>query len=249
MSDAPRACTRKKPRSSSGVTVEGNVIAAPMAIMAKPMAIDRTSSGVRMAKSITRSKPRANAPGVAASAVPRVLPGSKRADRTGARVSAVIDDRVTAKASTKPNSEKTPPACPGRKEIGMKTAASVAVVEITAKNTSFAPEAAAAKAPMPDLRLRTIFSTTTMASSTTIPVANTSARRLIVLTENPVSQIAASVPINATGIVTAGINVARGERRNRKITTTTMPVAMRMDLTTSLIDPSMKIPSFEVTSS
>ena len=123
------------------------------------------------------------------------------------------------------------------------------MVEITAKKTSLVPAAAAANAPMPDFRLRTIFSTTTMASSTTIPVANTSARRLIVFTENPVIQIAASVPIRATGIVTAGINVALEERKNRKITATTIPVAMRIDLTTSLIDPSMKMPSFDVTNS
>ena len=69
------------------------------------------------------------------------------------------------------------------------------------------------------------------------------------LTENPVSQIAASVPISATGIVMAGISVARGERRNTKMTATTITVASRMDLTTSLIEPSMKMPSSEVTRS
>ena len=120
---------------------------------------------------------------------------------------------------------------------------------MTAKNTSFVPAAAAAKGPIPCLRLRTIFSITTIASSTTIPVASTSARRLMVLTENPVSQIAATVPTSDTGMVTAGIITARGERRKAKITTTTIPVAKAMDFITSVKDPLMNVPSSEVTNS
>ena len=38
------------------------------------------------------------------------LPGSSKAAITGASVNAVMDDKVTANASTKPNSENTPPA-------------------------------------------------------------------------------------------------------------------------------------------
>ena len=131
----------------------------------------------------------------------------------------------------------------------MKTAASVAVVDSTAKNTSLVPSAAAAKAPTPALRLRTIFSITTMASSTTRPVARTSANRLMVLTEKPVSQIAASVPTNATGIVTAGIIVARNERRKAKITAITIQVARRIDFMTSEIEFSINTPSSVVMSS
>ena len=118
---------------------------------------------------------------------------------------------------------------------------------MTAKNTSFVPAAAAAKAPMPCLRLRTMFSITTMASSTTMPVARTSANRLMVFTEKPVSQIAATVPISATGMVIAGMIVARAERRKAKITTTTITVASPMDFITSFIEPSMKVPSSDVT--
>ncbi|CAB4327250.1 hypothetical protein BCH_02642 [Brucella sp. 191011898] len=67
----------------------------------------------------------------------------------GQSVSATTEERRTAIASTKPNSRNRPPACPGRKEIGTKTAASVSVVAMTAKNTSCVPSTAAARGPMP----------------------------------------------------------------------------------------------------
>lgn len=68
----------------------------------------------------------------------------------------------------------------------------------------------------------------------------------MVLTEKPVSQIAATVPINATGIVTAGITVARSDRKNAKITATTITVANPIDFITSLIELSINTPSSEV---
>ena len=83
----------------------------------------------------------------------------------------------------------------------MNTAASVAVVEITAKKTSLVPATAAAFRPRPSRRLRTMFSTTTIASSTTRPVARTSARSVMELTENPVAQIAATVLFTAVAYV------------------------------------------------
>ena len=54
---------------------------------------------------------------------------------------------------------------------------------------------------------------TTIASSTTRPVASTRASSVRMLTEKPASQIAAIVPIRATGTVTAGMKVMRIERR------------------------------------
>ncbi|MNY15844.1 hypothetical protein D3C86_1490780 [compost metagenome] len=96
-----------------------------------------------------------------------------------------MEDRPTAKASTKPNSRNRPPSWPGRKESGMKTAASVAVVAMTAKKTSCVPRTAAARGPMPSARRRTIFSSTTMASSTTRPVARTMASSVRIFTEKP----------------------------------------------------------------
>ncbi|MNL51665.1 hypothetical protein D3C87_1747790 [compost metagenome] len=67
----------------------------------------------------------------------------------------------------------------------MKTAASVAVVAMTAKNTSWVPSTAAARGPIPSVRRRTMFSSTTIASSTTSPVASTIARSVRILMEKP----------------------------------------------------------------
>ncbi len=52
-----------------------------------------------------------------------------------------------------------------------------------------------------------MFSITTMASSTIIPVARTRASRVRMLIEKPSSQIAAMVPTRAIGIATVGISV------------------------------------------
>ena len=51
-------------------------------------------------------------------------------------------------------------------------------MEITVKDTSFAPRIAAWKRGMPSSTWRVMFSSTTMASSTTNPVATVSAIRL-----------------------------------------------------------------------
>ena len=110
---------------------------------------------------------------------------SMREASIGHSDSATTPDSSTAIASVKPNSRNRPPVWPGRKEIGTKTAASVAVVAMTAKNTSCVPSTAAARGPMPSLRRRTMFSSTTMASSTTRPVASTSASSVRMLIEKP----------------------------------------------------------------
>ena len=85
-----------------------------------------------------------------------------------------------------PNSRNSAPACPGRNDSGTKTAASVAVVATTAKNTCRVPSTAAARGPMPCARRRTMFSSTTIASSTTRPVASTSASSVRMLSEKPI---------------------------------------------------------------
>ena len=65
-------------------------------------------------------------------------------------------------------------------------------------------------------------STTTMASSTTIPIARTSASSEIVLAEKPSANMTANVPTRATGTAMIGIKVARRLPRKMK---TTMPTS------------------------
>ncbi|MNG13969.1 hypothetical protein D3C84_976890 [compost metagenome] len=57
------------------------------------------------------------------------------------------------------------------------------------------------------LMIRSTFSTTTMASSTRMPMARTMPNRVSTLTEKPSSIITAKVPISATGTTRVGIRV------------------------------------------
>ena len=66
------------------------------------------------------------------------------------------------------------------------------------------------------------------------------------LIENPSSQIAATVPIKATGIAVAGISVVRQSRMNRKITPITTPTAMTRVTKTSRTEPRMNRASSEI---
>ena len=75
---------------------------------------------------------------------------------------------------------------------------------------------------------RWMFSNTTMASSTTKPMASTKASRVKVLMENPNKAIKAKVPIKLTGIVTKGMIEARTVRRKTKITKATSTAASTM---------------------
>ena len=71
-------------------------------------------------------------------------------------------------------------------------------------------------------------STTTIASSTTRPIASTRAKSDSVLIEKPSSGKNANVPIRDTGTAISGISVARQFWRNRNTTTITSSVASAM---------------------
>ena len=83
---------------------------------------------------------------------------------------------------------------------------------------------------MPFSMWRVVFSSTTIASSTTKPVAIVSAISVKLLIEKPQRYITPNVPTSDTGTATLGISVARTSRRNRKttrITSTTAIVSAR----------------------
>ena len=73
-----------------------------------------------------------------------------------------------------------------------------------------------------------MFSSMTMASSTTRPIASTMASRVRVLIEKPKRSISAKAPISETGMVISGIRVARTERRKTKMIPTTSRIASPM---------------------
>ena len=81
-----------------------------------------------------------------------------------------------------------------------------------------------------------MFSITTIASSTTMPVASTMPNSVSVLIEKPNSLRNANVPISETGMVIAGMIVLRQFCRNRNITRMTRPIASASVFSTSMID-------------
>src|SRR6201989_1824418 len=83
---------------------------------------------------------------------------------------------------------------------------------------------------------RSTFSTTTMASSTSKPMASTSPNIDSVLIEKPTTEIAAQVPSSTTGTAIVGISVARKFCRNRYITRNTSTMPSTSVLTTSSMD-------------
>ncbi|MCY1553414.1 hypothetical protein D9M68_898950 [compost metagenome] len=73
--------------------------------------------------------------------------------------------------------------------------------------------------------LRSTFSTTTMASSTTMPMASTRPKRLSALMEKPNTYMTANVPTMETGTATNGMMEARHVCRNMMTTITTRTMA------------------------
>ncbi|MNF69689.1 hypothetical protein D3C84_515790 [compost metagenome] len=108
---------------------------------------------------------------------------------------------------------------------GISTAISDKVSDTRVKPICFAPLSAAFSGVSPSSRWRAMFSSMTMASSTTKPEAITSAIRVRLLIEKPARYITAKVPIKESGTAIDGITVADRRRRNRKVTSTTRPTA------------------------
>ena len=151
----------------------------------------------------------------------------------GLSVSAITPDSSTEPARVKANSVNSTPVRPPWKPIGRYTATSVVVIATTGQASSRAPLIAASWGDMPSSICRWMFSSTMMASSTTMPIASTIASRVSRLMVKPISSIRNSEPTSDSGTVTAGISTLRSEPRNRKITTITMTTASTMVLTTS----------------
>ena len=107
---------------------------------------------------------------------------STRAAIIGVMVSATMPEMITAPASVTANSRNSAPVRPPVKASGENTAASVSVIATIGPVISFMPTIAASSGVSPSSMWRWMFSTTTIASSTTSPIASTiasSVRRLI----------------------------------------------------------------------
>ena len=119
------------------------------------------------------------------------------------------------------NSRNRRPKMPPMNSTGMNTAASESVIETIVNPISREPLSAASNGCSPFSRCRTMFSSITMASSTTNP---TERMRAIMdrLSRLKFSRyITENVPTMENGSAMLGIAVAEALRRKRKITRTT----------------------------
>jgi hypothetical protein len=97
---------------------------------------------------------------------------SRREHSIGTSVSDTIADTITARPTITANSRNSRPITPGMKKIGMNTATSEIEIEMMVKPISRAPTSDACIGFLPISMWRTMFSSTTIASSTTRPTAS-----------------------------------------------------------------------------
>ena len=108
---------------------------------------------------------------------------------------------------------------PARNTVGTNTEQSTSVIEMTGPVISSMAWMVASRGGSPLAIQRSMFSTTTMASSTTMPMASTRPNSVRLFSEKPSRAMIAKVPISDTGTSIIGSSVAR--QSCRKISTTT----------------------------
>ena len=122
------------------------------------------------------------------------------------------------------------------KAAGTNTAHSTSAIAISAPPTSSMLLIAASRGCRPAAILRSTFSTTTMASSTTMPTASTSPNKVRLLSVKPNIAMKKNVPISDIGIATSGMTAARQVCRKRMTTSTTSRIASRIVSCTAFTD-------------
>ena len=135
----------------------------------------------------------------------------------------------------------TAPALPACSALGTNTAARTIVIAITAPLIWCIALRVASFGDRPSsVMMRSTFSITTIASSTTMPIASTMPNRLSWLMVKPITYMPRKVPSSATGITRVGIRVARMFCRNSSITRNTSTTASARVFTTSSTDSRTK---------
>ena len=143
----------------------------------------------------------------------------------GDSVSEQKQEIAVATAMVTANCWKNCPEMPPRNAVGTNTAHSTSAIETSAPPTSSMVFSAASRRLMPCSRCRSTFSTTTMASSTTMPTASTRPNSVRLLIEKPSAAITAKVPTSDTGIAMIGMIAGRQPCRNTSTTMTTSTIA------------------------
>ena len=138
-----------------------------------------------------------------------------------------------AMVTTMANSLKILPTTPPISSTGRNTATRDAVIEMMVKPISRLPCSAASMGFIPSSICRTMFSSMTMASSTTSPTASVRPSSEILSIENPRTYMTPKVTTSEVGTASVGIRVAATRLRNMKITRTTSPMVMASVTSTS----------------
>ena len=150
---------------------------------------------------------------------------SSMAARAGESDSALKAESSTEIAMVSANCWYIWPVRPGMKATGMNTAQRMRAMPMTGADTSFMAWTVASCGLMPCSMWCITASTTTIASSTTMPMASTRPNIESVLTEKPSSGKKMKVPISDTGTVRSGMIVARRFCRKMKTTRVTRMTA------------------------
>ncbi len=138
--------------------------------------------------------------------------------------------------SSSANWRKNWPTIPLMNAHGTNTAESTNPMAMTGPETSSIARMVASRGLMPCSIWCSTASTTTMASSTTMPMARTRPKSVRLLSENPMAAMMAKVPMIATGTATSGIRADRQFWRKSRTTIATRITASRKVLKTSKID-------------
>lgn len=147
---------------------------------------------------------------------------SNRAHITGDKVRATMVDIITLTAMVTVNCLYSWPVMPGRKLTGTNTAHSTSDMAIRALlRPDIARRVASAASTCSRSIIRSTFSTTTMASSTTMPIASIRPNSVSILSEKPKISITPNVPISDIGTAIIGISVARQFCNDRNTTSIT----------------------------
>jgi len=147
------------------------------------------------------------------------------AESAGESESAENAESRTEMAMVSANCWYMRPVSPGMKATGMNTAERMRAIPITGADTSFIAWMVASRGLFPCSIWCITASTTTMASSTTIPMARTSPNMERVFTEKPRMGKKINVPMRDTGTVMRGMMVARRFWRKMKTTRVTRMIA------------------------
>lgn len=128
------------------------------------------------------------------------------AHNAGLSVRATMAEISTETTIVTENWRKSEPVMPERKLTGTNTAARISEVAIRAPVSSFMARWVASRGETRSVSMiRSTFSTTTIASSTTIPIAKTRPNRVSVFSENPMISMKPKVPINEMGTAMIGM--------------------------------------------